>query len=335
MNATRQPHQHSYAVIGVGAIGGYYGGLLARAGFETRFLLRSDHDHVVEHGLRVDAADGGFHLDRVHCYRDPQDMPRCDAAIVCLKATQNHALPNILPRVLKPGGVVVLLQNGLNAEKDVAAHIHGHEVIGGLCFVCVHKLGPGHVRHLDYGRVKLGAYDSDGDDRSVGITPPLEAIARDFAAAGIDVEAVDDLVRARWQKLMWNVPFNGLSVVLRTTTDVLIGHPGSLALCRELIREIGEGCEAAAGRTIDETFREKMIEDTRRMTPYRPSMLLDFEAARPMEVEAIFGEPLRDAGAAGRPLPRLQTIYRELSFLNDTRHNDRDASDSASHRASP
>lgn len=321
MTAQSRPSNRSYAILGTGAIGGYYGGLLARAGFDTRFLLRSDFDHVAVHGLRVDTPDGGFELDRVHAYADPQDMPRSDAAVVCLKATQNDALGELLPRVLKPGGVVVLLQNGLNTERRVASLVPDHPVIGGLCFVCVNKVGPGHIRYIDYGRIKLGVYDGDGDDRAMGITPPLEAIASDFAAAGIDAEAVEDLVRARWQKLMWNVPFNGLSVVLRTTTEKLIDHAGSLALCRELIREVGEGCEAATGRTIGEGFREKMIEDTRKMTPYRTSMLLDFEAGRPMEVEAIFGEPLRDAGAAGCSLPRLQTLYRQLSFLNDTRHN--------------
>jgi 2-dehydropantoate 2-reductase len=321
MPSPSRPSPRSYAILGTGAIGGYYGGLLARAGFDTRFLLRSDFDHVAKHGLRVDTPEGGFELDRVHAYADPQDMPRSDVAVVCLKATQNDALGDLLPRVLKPGGVVVLLQNGLNGERRVASLVPEHDVVGGLCFVCVNKLGPGHVRYFDYGRVKLGIYDRDGDDQPMGITPPLDAIAGDFTAAGIDAEPVEDLVRARWQKLMWNVPFNGLSVVLRTTTDELIGHAGSLALCRELIREVGEGCETATGRTIDEAFREKMIEDTRKMTPYRTSMLLDFEADRPMEVEAIFGEPLRDAGAAGAKLPRLQTLYRQLSFLNDTRHN--------------
>ena len=317
-----RPSPRSYAILGVGAIGGYYGGLLAKAGFDTRFLLRSDHDHVRQHGLRVESIHGDFHLDRVHAYADPRDMPRCDAAVVCFKATQNNALPDILPHVLKPGGVVVALQNGLNTERRIAEACPGlapgHDVIGGLCFVCCNKLGPGHIRHLDYGRVKLGVYDRDGDGRAMGLTPPLDAIAHDFAHAGMDVEPVDDLVEARWQKLMWNVPFNGLSVALRTTTDRLIAHPGALALSRALMRELAEGCEAATGRAIGEAFREQMIDHTRKMEPYRTSMLLDFEAGRPMEVEPIFGEPLRDAGDAGRPLPRLQTLYRQLSFLNDT-----------------
>ena len=220
MPSPSRPSPRSYAILGTGAIGGYYGGLLARAGFDTRFLLRSDFDHVAVHGLRVDtaAAPGGFHLERVHAYADPQDMPRSDVAVVCLKATQSDSLRDLLLRVLKPGGVVVLLQNGLNAERRVASIVPGHDVIGGLCFVCVNKVGPGHVRHFDYGRVKLGAYDPDGDDRAMGITPPLETITHDFVTAGIDAEAVEDLVLARWQKLMWNVPFNGLSALLNVTT---------------------------------------------------------------------------------------------------------------------
>lgn len=319
MSEATRISKRSYAIVGVGAIGGYYGGLLARAGLDVKFLLRSDYDHVAAHGLRVESPRGEFHLERVHAYDDPQDMPRCDAAVVCLKTTHLGTLGDVLPRIVKPGGVVVAMMNGLNVEREIASILPGHDVLGALCFVCCHKVGPGHVRHLDYGRVKLGAYDGDGDDRAMGLTPPVRAIADDFAAAGIDVEAVDDLVRARWQKLAWNVPFNGLSVALQTTTDRIVAHPASLALADALMKEVAAGCAASSGRTIETAFLEKMVTDTRAMAPYRTSMLLDYAAGRPLEVEAIFGEPLREAAAGGCELPLLRSLYRQLCFLGDER----------------
>ena len=191
-----------YAVIGTGAIGGYYGARLQAAGFEVHFLLRSDYEVVQEQGLTIDSCDGNFKLPTVNAYREATAVPPCDVVVIALKATQNHLLPKLLPLVVSENSVVVLLQNGLGAE-DQIAEIVKTPIIGGLCFICANKVAPGHILHLDYGSVKLAQYSPEG--KPCGITEILNAIAQDFQSAGINAEMSEDLLLTRWEKLAWNI----------------------------------------------------------------------------------------------------------------------------------
>ncbi len=306
----------SYAIIGCGGIGGYYGGLLQRAGHPTCFLLRSDWAHVRRHGLDIRSKNGNFRLRPVRACRRPEDMPPCDVAIVALKATENARLSAVLPPwVSERPCTVVLLQNGLNQEAHVAAAAPRSRVIGGLCFVCSIKAGPGLIRHLDYGRVALADYRPD---RRPGVSSALRRVATDFERAGIPVACAPDLYAARWHKLMWNIPFNGLSALLLSDTRQLLALPETAELCRELMRETARGARAC-GAPIRPGFANAMMADTAVMKPYATSMLLDRKRKRPMEVDAIYGEPLRDAARHGCRLPRMDMLYRQLVWL-DSRH---------------
>jgi 2-dehydropantoate 2-reductase len=301
-------------MIGTGALGGFYGGRLARSGCDVHFLLHGDYEHVRDHGLRVDSVDGDFRLPHVNAYGAAADMPRCDVVAVALKTTANDALADILPHVVADDGVVLVLQNGLGIERQVADIVGPARVMGGLCFLCSIKAGPGHIRHLDYGYVTLGEYDAAG--RPGGISRRMRTIGEDFSAAGIRVHYAEDLVLARWKKLVWNIPFNGLCVVLDTTTDRVMADQAARTLAEQLMREVAASALAADGRDIPEPFIASQLADTARMTPYSPSMLLDRRAGRPMEIEAIFGAPAAAARAAGRPAARIETMYHLLKCLD-------------------
>ncbi|MDL1951356.1 hypothetical protein FBQ97_16300, partial [Acidobacteria bacterium ACD] len=147
----------TYAVLGTGAIGGWYGALLAQAGHDVHFLCRSDHAHVKSHGLLVESPLGDIHLREVQAYDDAADMPRCGVALVTWKATSNGGLGPVLASVVAPESTVVMMQNGLGNEEAamVAAGLEPDRLLAGLSFICAHKVGPGHVRHLDYGAVTL------------------------------------------------------------------------------------------------------------------------------------------------------------------------------------
>lgn len=308
----------SYAIIGTGALGGFYGAQLQYAGIETHFLLHSDYEHVRRHGLRCDSINGDFVLPEVHAYDDVRKMPRCDVVCVALKTTQNHLLPELLPGLVKDDGVVLVMQNGLGVEDEVARIVGADRVVGCLCFLCSNKVEPGHICHLDYGYVRLGEHTADG--RAGGVTARLQAIASDFERAGIEAIAVEDLRAARWHKLVWNIPYNGLSVVLRATTDRLMAETHARALVEALMREVVTAA-GACGRTITPEFVQKMLDDTLRMKPYKTSMMLDFEAGRAMEIEAIYGNALRAAQAAGATTLLLETLYRQLKSLDSNRQN--------------
>lgn len=302
-----------YAILGTGALGGFYGARLQRAGAEVHFLVHSDYETVCLHGLTIESLDGDFVLPQVHAYQTVADMPRCEVVIVALKTTHNHLLPKLLPSVLADDGVVLVLQNGLGIESAVAEWVGSTRVMGGLCFICSNKVGPGHIRHLDYKRISLGDY---GEGYAAqGITPRMQAIAHDFERADIPIELEPDLFQARWKKLVWNIPFNGLSVVLDATTDAMMANPQTLALAEHLMQEVVTGARAV-GREVPQSFIQTMLEHTRQMKPYRTSMKIDYDEHRPLELEAIFGQPLRYAQQAGQELPRIQMLYQQLQFLD-------------------
>ncbi|WP_370583881.1 putative 2-dehydropantoate 2-reductase [Oxynema sp. CENA135] len=310
---TQTRQQRRYAVIGTGAIGGFYGAKLQQAGFDVHFLLNRDYQWVRDRGLVVESVNGDFTLPEVNAYQQPQKMPKCDVVIVALKTTANYLLPQLLPPVVKDNGVVVLLQNGLGAEEEVAQIVGSNRVMGGLCFICSNKIGPGHIRHSDYGAIELGDYGEGYRPR--GITDRMQAIARDFNQAGITILDSEDLLASRWKKLVWNIPFNGLSVILDAKTDALIADRATRCLAEDLMQEVVNGA-AAYDRAIAPEFVQEMLDKTVKMKPYLTSMKLDYDRRQPLEVEAIFGNPLKKAAQAGVRLPKIETLYQQLVFLD-------------------
>ncbi|MEM6393721.1 MAG: putative 2-dehydropantoate 2-reductase [Planctomycetota bacterium] len=310
----------SYAILGTGAIGGYYGGLLAHHGLDVRFLLRSDYDHVQQHGLRVNTPHppGDFAIppDTIQAYGDPADLPPCDVAVLCTKTTHNDQLPELLARCLKPDGVVLVLQNGLEPEKAAAEIVGSGHVLGGLCFLCSNKLGPGHIQHLDYGRIHMGVYQPGDNSLATALLP---GIVDNFNAAGIDTLAVDDLRLSRWKKLVWNIPYNGLSVVLNQTTDVMMADPETRQRIETIMREVQAATLAVDGKAIEDAFIEKMLADTERMKPYKTSMMLDHEAGRELETEAIVGDPLQAARQKAVDLAEIEQLYQDLVRIGSLR----------------
>ncbi|WP_231602856.1 putative 2-dehydropantoate 2-reductase [Neorhodopirellula pilleata] len=320
-----------YGIIGSGAVGGLYGGLLAHGGHEVHFLLNSDFEHVQRHGLRVDSPKGDFVLESPAIYQNVREMPRCDVVILAMKSTRNHLLGELLPPVISPGGVVLNLQNGLDVEADCVDALTGVDyvgVMGGCCFLCSNKIGPGHIRHLDYGRIIFGAYQASGgnDDGESRRGEIGRQIVADMTTSKIDAKWTDDLAAARWRKLMWNIPFNGLSVVLNASTDAIMGSAPAKALSDRLIREVHAGA-AACGVTVDPESIRQTMEHTETMVPYDSSMRLDFLAGRPMEVAAIFANPLaavaraessEKSEALGTPatMPSVAMLCQELQFLD-------------------
>jgi 2-dehydropantoate 2-reductase len=296
-----------YGIIGTGALGGFYGGMLAKAGQEVHFLLRSDFDYIQKHGLRVDSILGDFHLAKVNAYKNPADMPKCDVILVCLKTTGNHHLPEMLRPVVHPDSVVVLLQNGLGLEEDLANQLPDVMFAGGLAFICSNKIGPGHIHHLDYGKLNIASFNVA--DQAV-----LSHVVTDFQQAGIHADLLPDLKFARWQKLVWNIPFNGMTVVLNTTTDRIMANESTRELSKELMLEVIRGA-SACGVPLKESLAQQMIDMTIKMKPYAPSMKLDFDNRRPMEIEYIYSKPIEVARKAGFEMHKISMLEKQLRFI--------------------
>ena len=302
----------SYAVIGTGGIGGYYGSRLAQCGHDVHFLLHSDYAFVKEHGLQIDSCAGSFHLDRPAIYNDVHDMPKCDVVLVCLKTVNNHLLESLLPPVVRDDTLVVLIQNGIGVEQDVQTKFPSLQLVAGLAFICSAKAGPGRIDHQCYGHINFGDYSCRDKD-------VLLRMADDFNAAGVKAGVVE-YNEARWKKAVWNMPFNGMTVALGTQTDMLLRNPSTRRLIREQMLEVIGAARHLGVTHIDERFADEMITTTDAMTPYSPSMKLDFDNRRPMEIDYLYTRPLRIAREAGFPMPRLEMLEAELRFLEQQQH---------------
>ena len=299
-----------YAVIGTGAIGGYYGAKLAHSGQEVHFLMHHDYEYVKKNGLQVESCDGSFHIDQPHVYSQTADMPVCDVVLVGLKTTNNHLLGSMLPPLLHKDSLVVLIQNGVGVEADVQQQLPHAHLAAGLAFICSAKTEPGHVNHQCYGQINLANYSCPDDAL-------MQQVANDFCAANIKAALVD-YEEARWKKAVWNMPFNGMTVALNTQTDLLLKNPATRQLIRELMMEVIGAAQHLGVKNIDETFADKMIAMTDEMTPYSPSMKLDFDFHRPMEIHYLYTRPIEIAHESGFAMPRLQMLEAELRFLNQS-----------------
>ena len=298
-----------YGIIGTGAIGGYYGAKLAHAGQEVHFLLHSDYEYVKQHGLQVDSCDGSFHLDDVNAYQRPEDMPVCDVVLVCLKSVNNSKLPALLPPLLHDRTLVVLIQNGIGVEEDVQKMFPDVQLAAGLAFICSAKTQPGIVSHQCYGSINLADYSCR--DEAL-----IQAVVDEFREAGIETGLVE-YHEARWKKAVWNMPFNGMTVALHTQTDLLLKNKSTRQLIREQMMEVVTTAQHLGVKNIDESFVDKMIEMTDAMTPYSPSMRLDYDFHRPMEIYYIYSRPLEIAREADCRMPKLEMLEAELRFLEE------------------
>lgn len=308
--------QRSYAVFGVGAVGGFYGAKLAAAGHDVHFLARSDFDHLRQHGLRVESVDGDLHLTDISVHRSADTLPPVDVVLVAIKTTSTTEAPPTVRALAERGATVVAMQNGLGVEAALQSALPEGVVVpvlGAMCFICSNKVGPGYVRHLDYGRVSVGEHRPDGS--AAGITEAVAALVDDLKGAGLPAVALDDLELGRWKKLVWNIPYNGLSVTRLAGTDELMRDPETRELVETLMHEVRAGAEAC-GRHIEPSFVDAMLRDTEQMTPYAPSMRLDYDAGRPMELEYIYERPLAAAEARGVELPEIRKLYTQLRHLD-------------------
>jgi 2-dehydropantoate 2-reductase len=317
MSMTSLPAKPVIAVVGVGAVGGYYGGKLVRAGHNVRLLLRSDYDAVRANGLTIRSdIEPGFSLtpEELHIYRDPGDVPKPDVVLIALKAIGNSAYESLIRPMLKEDTLLLTIQNGLGNEDQLADLFGAERIVGGMAFVCIHRLSPGVIHHIDHGFLKVGEYARPGTVVA-GTSPRVEQIAALFRSAGIRCDVLDNLRQGRWEKLVWNIPFNGLGATMDLATDRLLATEPGRALVRDIMKEVVE-IAAADGAALDPEVIDRQITHTATMGAYQSSMQVDRRAGRALEVEAILGEPLRRAAMLNIAVPRLQMLYRMASLID-------------------
>lgn len=300
-------------VIGTGAIGGFYGALLALAGHDVHFLLRSEYDAVLKHGLHIDSQVlGKLHLDQVNAYDRIEAMPPCDWLLVAVKTTANDSLVPLLNKAAAPHGRVILMQNGFGVEDAIRPQLRDDlHLLAGLCAICAYRDAPGRIVHQALGSVNLAYHSGPSDEGQAVAKQALDL----FQQSNIEARLTDSVEKARWMKLVWNLPFNGLSVAKRANTLDLLDDPVTHQALIDLMEEVMKAA-AARGFPLPAALPENMLEGTRAMGDYWPSMYHDFVHKRPMELDAIYRNPIEAAQAAGVEMPKARVLLEFLQALS-------------------
>lgn len=298
-----KPFTGRIGIIGSGALGAFYGARLFKAGQDVHFLLRSDYDVVKEKGLAIKSFEGDFHINPP-VYNSVESMGVCDFVLIGLKTTQNSVLPELLKPIVGPHTIVLTLQNGLGNEEAIADALGGggaRQIMGGISFICSNRTAPGVIHHIDHGQIRISEFGGEVGERA-------HAVAAMFAEAGIRCEVFESLLRLRWEKLVWNIPFNGLGVAAQANVAEVLASAELRKVARTLMLEAVATAEQG-GTSLDPAIVDKMLRNSETMGPYRSSSQIDYESGNPVEVESLFGEPVRRGRAAGTAIPAMETLY--------------------------
>jgi 2-dehydropantoate 2-reductase len=296
------------AVVGAGAIGSYYGGKLAQFGRDVHFLARGDYEILRKRGLRLVSKYENIRIPKISVSLTTNEIGPCDLVLIAIKTTANADLPRLVRPLLGERTAILTLQNGLGNEEFLAGHFGAERILGGLCFVCLNRVAPGVIEEYGNGRLTIGEFA--GHPR-----PRTHDFAWEFKRCGVVCTVAADLARERWRKLVWNIPFNGLTVAAGGIDTAQIMADEKLRLRALALMDETIAVANACGHPLPTAIALEEMRRTEKIGPYKPSTLLDFLAQRPLELEAIWGEPLRRARAAGVQTPELKKLYAELKQI--------------------
>jgi 2-dehydropantoate 2-reductase len=297
-------------VVGTGAVGGFYGGKLAQSGAHVSTLCRSDYEVVEANGVTVKSCWGDFTYTPAEVVQHAGDYSeQPDYILIALKALPEIEVADIIRDAVSPHTAIILLQNGINIEESLHKAYPDNELISGLAFICAVRTEPGIIHHMDYGRLVLGRYPQGDSDR-------VKDLVELFDTSGVPCETSNQVMLDRWKKLLWNAPFNTISVLGGgIDTCAILENKESAILAREIMKEVC--CVASAsGYELPQETIDRHLEDTKKMKPYKTSMLVDYELGRPMEVEVILGNVTRIAKHKGIAVPNLDCTYALMKLLN-------------------
>ena len=301
MNAAASPY---ILIVGAGAIGALYGSALSRQGARVAVVCRSEYEVVKRDGYAIRSPLLGDHVFRPHAvFRNVAECTEHpDYLLLTSKVLPDVDRAALIRPAVHANTTIVLIQNGIDIEADVADAFASNELLSSLAFVQVGRGQPGQVNHQAFGWLLMGNYPS-------GITPAAERIAALFKASGVECKLTDDPASARWQKAVWNTTFNPLSILggvldtaqmLRTERDRMF--------VRDVMQEVCD-VAAAAGHPQSPKLIDSLIGNTHAAPGYKTSMALDYENRRPMEIEAILGNVVRAGRKLHVAVPKLETIY--------------------------
>ncbi len=314
----KAPNQQSIAVLGTGAVGCYYGVRLAEAGYDVRFLVRHGYDAVRADGFRLTSHLGDVELASPTLAETPEELAahgRVDWLIVALDAHELDQLARLAQPLMTTETAALAIVGGIGIEEQVADALHRYRVFGGLGFIGVGQPRPGRIVHREFGALDIGHHGDDAEavQEAVALWAPTVVAARPASC----------LVRARWHKMIWDVPFNGLSVVAGgATSGFVLETPALAAFARSVMAEIlaigNADLESRGLPPIDDG--EEACERAMRLMGttenYIPPAGIEFVRRQPLDVDAMFALPAQRAQELGVDAPLTGALAALVQRLN-------------------
>lgn len=299
-----------FAIVGSGAVGGYFGAKLARNGQEVTFIARGAHLAAIrQDGLRIQSAKLGDFVVRAAAHDDPTQVGPADVVLFTVKAYDNPDAVKLLPPLLGPESVVLTLQNGVDSVDDVAAAVGETRVLGGTTYVATALELPGLIVQTGVHRSII--FGEVFGDRS-RLSDRVQKIADVMAPADIQVAPVADGRVPIWDKFVYLAPFSGFTGATRLPIGGIWGDPYVQEMFYAAAREIA-ALAVAEGVTISADRFARLKEYMDNIPPTtRSSLLIDLEMGKRIEVEALQGAAVRRAARHGVPLPIISTLYAVL-----------------------
>jgi 2-dehydropantoate 2-reductase len=303
------------AVMGSGGVGGFYGGRLAKAGYDVHFVARGAHLAAMrEHGLTIENKEqGDIHVAKVSVTDDPATIGTVDLVIIAVKLKDTDAAARAVKSIVGPQTAVMSLQNGVIKDDILRKHYPAGQIMGGVAYVATHVARPGVILQVGaMQRVIFGEYDGKRSARA-------EALLKALLAAGIKAEISDDIRRTLWEKYTFLVGLSGTTTTMRSTIGPIRSNPRTRAFLYELFKEV-----VAVGRAHGVNLPADYADDRLAFGDSVPatmtsSMHHDLERGNPLEVEWLSGGVVTLGAAVGVPTPCNRAVWDILALYAEGR----------------
>ena len=302
------------AVVGAGAVGCYYGGMLARAGVPVTLIGRPQHVEAMRRdGLRLTTAAFDEYI-RVEASTEVAAVAGAALVLVCVKSTDTEATGAELAPQLAPGARVLSLQNGVDNAPRLAA-VLGRPVAPAVVYVATEMAGAGHVRHLGRGELLIPSdiVAPSSIDREEAGLGSADIVAL-FARAGVPVEVSGNVVGALWSKLLLNCGYNAISAITDTPYGRMVTLPGIAQTVHDAVAEC-LAVAAALGVTIPGDVWASVERIATTMPGQVSSTCQDLRRGKPSEIDHLNGYVVRQAERLGIAVPLNRALHALVKAL--------------------
>jgi len=298
------------AVMGSGAVGGYFGAKLAAAGHEVAFIARGKHLAALqESGLKVLSPNGDLNIRQAQFSADAHEVGKVDVILFCVKSYDTETAAEAIKPMVSDKTTILSLQNGIDNPAKLARVYGAEQILPAVVYVGAQVSAPGVITHSNGGRIIFGQLDG-------AVGGATKTLAQTLTAAAIPCEASHEIAKVQWAKLLWNAPFCAVSCLARANTKQIVESPSLTQLALDCMTEV-QAAARTKGIELAQQVVDNTIEFSKTLGDFKPSMLQDLEADKPLEYAAFNGIVVEFLKGAGQPAPINKTFQALLKCLDD------------------